>query len=417
MAYFESADDPINLGSAAAALATTLMIVRNDSARAIEVALPHWDALQGVRGAEPVLARLARAIVGARTNRNEDSTDVVVALIALGERMGDTAVIAEALNHLASIHLQKSPVYAGILLRGAIETARSIHLAAQAGRGLLHLALLTAQTDLSESDALLAQAEEETRQGAGGQYFATMVVLNRCGVDVMRGAWDRAEQAIGSLSDSPIFAAAARRFVDATLAHGRGRPCRLSLSDEVRSIDDDSVLSMVAGGDMFEARARGDIGAAAAKGLEAVRHQVRVNGLYDDAIHMWPGAMEAALVAGEQAALDELLKIVDDARGLAGLGFRMHRARFLGLIAIRDGRTDDAEQSLREAIAGLEKWGSPPYAAKARAELAGWLDQQGRADEAAVLRQAALEVLLPLRADGWLTELGLERPADALNFS
>jgi hypothetical protein len=248
-------------------------------------------------------------------------------------------------------------------------------------------------------------------------YQQATLTLNLALLGWEQGEWDRCEELLDAVPlDSPL-AAFFVPWLDGALADARTRPRRhASIPDDARATDDKSLMAYLALADMFDAKARGDLRAAATRGIAAVDFLFGIAGLADDQIHAWPSAVECAFAAGDADAITGLLAVVDnEPPGALGRGYRAHRARFAALLAVRDGVDSDVEQPFREAISKFEEWGSPVYAAKARAELAAWLDETGRADEAARLRQEALVVLQAVGANGWLAELGLEQaPADAV---
>jgi hypothetical protein len=362
-----------------------------------------------VRGAEPALLNLARAIGGARLALHEDNADMAIARVALAESLGDRAALADALNATGLMYSATMPAYAEMHLRAARDIAREEQRPILQHKILMNLALLVVLNDLSAGRAMLAEAAAERRRIGGSSPNEPHEIANRATIDVAMGEWQEAE----ALLDTRVEAAPLtymRCYLDALLARACARPRKFAaLPEGLRSTDDEALLSVVAGVDMFDAWSRGDVQLAAAKAVECARRQADVSGLTDDLIHLWPSAMECALASGDATALERTLAVIDDQPpGFLGVGFRAHRARFAALLAIKDGADKSVEASLRSAIGGFEDWGSWIWAAKARAELAGWLDRQGRAAEAAPLRLHAVEVLQRVGAAGWLAELGLE---------
>jgi hypothetical protein len=177
-----------------------------------------------------------------------------------------------------------------------------------------------------------------------------------------------------------------------------------------RTTDDRVTLAFCTTTDLLDARQRGDRDEAAAHGVDAVERIVPACGLTDDTLYVWPYAAEAAVAAGDADALARVLAPVDSApAGLIQVGLRAHRLRCAGLIAIADGDVGAVEPNLRAAMTAFDEWGSPVYGARAQAELARWLDDQGRTDDADALRESAQAYLESLGADGWLAQLGWDR--------
>jgi hypothetical protein len=117
---------------------------------------------------------------------------------------------------------------------------------------------------------------------------------------------------------------------------------------------------------------------------------------------------EAVMGTGDRDAMIAVLAPLEAVPAAARpLGFRAHLHRFRALVGALAGDDEAAvEEGLRRAVAEFEEWGSPVYAARARADLARYLEAQGRRDEAAEARQAAADAYAALGADAWLAELG-----------
>jgi tetratricopeptide (TPR) repeat protein len=408
LAYYEGVGDVLRAGEAAAALAIVLAFLRSDLAGALAVAQPPWETLQGVRGAEQILLELARSMTSAQLGLNTPDPALGHARLAIAEATGDRLAIADALNALGLLTSRTSPVYARLLFRACVDLAREEQRPVIAGKGLMNLALLSAVNDLVAANAISDEALDEMRRAGTQPYQLQMQIGNRSALALEMGQLDLASELAAAMDAEVAPGAYIAPFVHGALADVRGESELLSApGDEVRSADDKSVMSLVAGADMFAAKRAGDLPKAARKGLEAALSQYEVSGFTDDLVHIWPFAMSVALSAGEREVVDRLLEIVDDEPpGFVGVGVRAHRKRVAALLAAQDGR-DDVESLLRSAVDEYTAWGSPLWAARARAELAAWLTEQGRVDEAAVLRRQATDQLRGAGANGWLTELGL----------
>ena len=219
-----------------------------------------------------------------------------------------------------------------------------------------------------------------------------------------------AEQLLDDVPDT-AHAPLMKPCIDAMLSDATGRPRRHPTPQpSERDSDDASLVPYSLLTDAMEARARGDLRAAATLSADAFEGIFDFVGLFDDSVHMWPVAVEAALDAGDVGALRRVMAPIDEApQGLLGMAWKAHRLRFAGLMAIADGAHDQVERNLRGSIAAFDEWGSPVYRAKAQADLAVWLDGQGRHDDAAPLKQASLELLQSIGANGWLAALGWDQ--------
>ncbi len=150
---------------------------------------------------------------------------------------------------------------------------------------------------------------------------------------------------------------------------------------------------------------------AATLSSDAAQQLAEVAGLWDDLVLVWPVALELAMRHDNAVALEALLNVLDQAKGLVPRGLVAHRHRVSGLLSRRAGRPEEAEQHLRAAVDHFEAWGARGFLARTQAELAQLLRLQGRHEEAAALNERAREWLRAARAEGWLQELDLQ-PAD-----
>jgi class 3 adenylate cyclase len=404
---FTAAGDPIGAGGAAAAVAQCLTDLRGDSAGALDVANPHWEALQDVTDARPTLLLLGRSMARAKSRLNLDGVDVAVDVIRIAEALGDRPALADAFMSLALAYIGRSPALTRMLTRAGVDIAREEQRPNLVARGLGNLAVLTTDHDLIACQALHDEALDAIHKAGSDVVQLSNNSLNLTIVSILRGELSRAEALLDSTPDF-LDAQLIRPVLDAMVADLTGRPRRHhSVPPESRESDDEAIQGYLACGDLLEARRRGDLRTACAKGEEAVDLMLRVTGLTDDTILIWPYAVAAALEAGDEAALARVLAPVDDAPpGLVGLGFKAHRLRFAALTAVAAGDAARVEQNLRGSITAFEQWGSSSYRARAQAELANWLDEQGRSQDAAPLKQAALAFFESIGANGWLAELG-----------
>jgi class 3 adenylate cyclase len=410
--YFESAGDALNAGAAAAVLAMNSGFNRADNTAALDTALPHWNALQGVPGAEPVLLRLSRAIASARLQLNEDNDDITLARIALADSIGDRVALGETIIGLAISHIRRAPSFALMLLRCAAEVGQEAQRPTVVARALMNTSIVLKQNDLVASREMLDAAREESRKIGVEIVQVAFEALNRTSLLIEQGELDQADEVLATIPISIPPMEFIVPWLDGMFAHVSGRARRYPPPPgESRNIDDEILISSIEASAVYDALANGDLRTAVANGVRAVDRQLRIAGLGDDLVHFWPVAMQAAMAADDADAISRLLAVIDEQPpGLVGAGLRAHRLRFAALLAIRGGGAGaDPEQSFRQAIAEFERWGSSLHAARCRAELAGWLDDQGRADEAATLRQEALVVLQAAGANGWLAELGLQQ--------
>jgi hypothetical protein len=134
-------------------------------------------------------------------------------------------------------------------------------------------------------------------------------------------------------------------------------------------------------------------------------------GIDDDFMVLWPPLLHAALANHDIALAERLLAPVTNAqpgRVSPAVAAQWHRLR--GLVAATRG--DDplqVEAELRAGIDALDTFGAVGYRAQTQEELARWLVDQGRPDEAKPLFDAARETYIAIGAVGWLARLDAVR--------
>ena len=106
----------------------------------------------------------------------------------------------------------------------------------------------------------------------------------------------------------------------------------------------------------------------------------------------WPLAVESALAAGDRDETRPLLALVEDAPiGHVPPYLRAQLARLLALLAAT-GDGEGTEKGLRSSILTFGDLGYAYWRARAQSDLAGWLNDQGRVEEAAPLLAEAADV-------------------------
>ena len=117
--------------------------------------------------------------------------------------------------------------------------------------------------------------------------------------------------------------------------------------------------------------------------------------------------MLAALAAGDLELADRLLEPVATAQpGLVSPGVGAQWLRLRGLVgAARGADPSVVEADLRAGIEALGAFGAVGERARAQEELARWLVEQDRADDAEPLVASARATYADIGADGWLAQL------------
>ncbi len=114
---------------------------------------------------------------------------------------------------------------------------------------------------------------------------------------------------------------------------------------------------------------------------------------------MWPDAAEAALRSGDLTTADRLISFLEAvAPGRLSPYLQAQLTRTQARLAAARGEIDGVEEGLRGAIEHFGTMSYPYWEAMARLDLANWLIDQGRNDEAVLLSDAAAEVFERLGA-------------------
>ena len=124
-------------------------------------------------------------------------------------------------------------------------------------------------------------------------------------------------------------------------------------------------------------------------------------------MHLWPPAVLATLAAGRLDGVEELLEPVLTAPpNTVSDAVSAHLLRFRGLLsAARGGDHRETEALLRAGIDALGTFGAVGHCAHAQQELARWLVDQHRVDDAQPLIAAARATYTQMGAAGWLAKV------------
>jgi hypothetical protein len=177
--------------------------------------------------------------------------------------------------------------------------------------------------------------------------------------------------------------------------------------------DTEADLIMRADLAIFRARADGDPAAAARIAAGSLQHVLAANGIDEDFALVWPPLAESAIAAGDVQLAERMLAPVESAApGLvsAAVSASYHRLRGL-TAALRGDEPEAVESALRAGIDALADFGAVGLRAQAEEELARWLAEQDRVDEAEPLVEHARRTYVEIGAAGWLARLDSWWPA------
>ena len=152
--------------------------------------------------------------------------------------------------------------------------------------------------------------------------------------------------------------------------------------------------------------ALGDTTRAAEIADDIMTHMI-ATGIDDDFCVLWPPLVHAALAADDLNLAQRFLEPVEEVRPgrrSPAVAAQWHRLR--GLVSAARGHDSVfAETEMRAGIAALDDFGAHGYRAQAQEELARWLVDQHRPDDAQPFIDAARATYTDIGATGWLARL------------
>jgi class 3 adenylate cyclase/tetratricopeptide (TPR) repeat protein len=147
---------------------------------------------------------------------------------------------------------------------------------------------------------------------------------------------------------------------------------------------------------MAEGRPKDAVDLLETSAREAVGRQ---GGSGDGARISWGDAVDAALALGEFARAERLVALLaGQPRGRVAPLLRAELSRAQGQLAAARDEHDEAEASFRAAVAAFTELGYSFWRARAQADLAAWLGERGRREDAAPVLEEAKTTLEGLGA-------------------
>jgi hypothetical protein len=358
-----------------------------------------------------VLVRVAGALVWPIPREGyEDLAPAAVAMldaVTLAERRGNREESAMALNSL-SVHcaLEGAPEVSALLLEKAARDERD------AGRPATEMFMLINLCGLYLPIDLQRAAEAVDRAAALGrlapiQPRLDMIAALGAVVCWLSGDWPAAVDRARSVQGTIPYSAACAPAVAALVAAATGDPAAVKSGGAASDEDPGRHAYLVVAEEMPRQRPAVDRLSGAIQAL------LSADGLTEDFWLLWPVAVDAALDAGDVSAAEALVRLVEtvQARELPPLGAAQY-ARLRGSVRLARGDgAQAAEPDLRRAVAALDAFGAPFYAARARLALAQALRGGGCPDQAREWETVAEQTLSDLGATPWHRRAGRSRRA------
>ncbi len=408
VARYDALGRPVDAGRAAGRQCYTLCLL-SDTAAALAVGEPRWEALDGMPGSDPALLELCKGLARAYGDRGDlvGNTRITERRVFLAEGTGDPQVIALMLSSVSTRYS-----YAG-----APSTARAL-LEASAGMArehdfpdILALALNNLAANLVSRDpAAAASAASEgldvaRRAGVAGilDYLRLNVGIALFASGRLREARVAVDDAAESMSISSLRLALAALDTRVAGALGEAYPAIPALGAG------DTQADLAFGADLALSVAvrDGDRAGAARIAQDALPHLLLYAGIDDDFLLYWPALVRAAVDAGDVALAESMLEPIDTAApGAVSPVVRAEWYWLRGLVAaLRGDAPSVVEADLRAGIEALDEVGAIGMRAQAQEDLARWLVEQGRTSDAERFVALARATYEQIGAHGWLTRL------------
>jgi tetratricopeptide (TPR) repeat protein len=396
-----------DVGAARATASWTRALANTgEPSRAIELARPRFESLRGREDASRAMLELARTLAGAEASLGLDTRETLDTRMRLAERLGDAEELADSLSSL-SLHYATTgaPWVSRQFLEAAARLARERELPGALARALVNLSADRLNYDVSDAIEIGTEAIAVSLR-TGDRGILSFARANTVFGLFHAGRWtelesllDEADELWESLLGASAYALAAQ------VAVLRGLPLPPSPPRALWTSEAGQDVGWFRLADATEALGQGDRSRAQAAAFEAALTFHGASGTSDDFVHAWSLAGLLAAEGGDDEALDELLRLVEEAPSVPESSVRAHWAHLRGLRARSGGAPDAVETALREAIDGFEHWGSAYMRARAQASLGTWLRTQGRNDEADELIAAARAQYAEMGAAALLAQL------------
>jgi hypothetical protein len=409
MGGFETLGQPVQVGVSAAVRSKALFGL-NELSEAVALAEHQWHTLRGVKGAEPALLELADSLcelheyLGAKDEVGAYADQT----IRYAEALGDHRALARAYCRLAFRYDALGARYTSIAMaKCAADIADKHGLTYELATALKDMAATEVSSDLSAA----TQHSRESLQAAvrsGVRRARDLATGNLLLALWTAGSLDEVEDLLPGLEPGSNVETSGlvKACLTLWLAQARGGdvppspPAWVPTENKQVSAWQRSMEIAYAGDRAGSSRLSTDIQLALDDLLAA-------GGLGDDFIYLWPPVVRAALAAGDPDLATRVLDVVSEAEpGVVALGVRAQWHRLRGLIAAAKGETGQpVEAALRTGIKELGDYGAHGHRAQAQEELARWLVDQHRLEDAQPLIDGARATYTEIGATGWLARL------------
>ena len=355
------------------------------------------------RGTAALLVRYGRNLVFA--GRSEAAT-LIDRAIGMASALGDKKLLANSLDAEATrLWFSGRTVLSHLVAHGAVEASRASGFFDDMVKYLSNLGDALLGSDLPAVD-VLQEAVDGARR-LGDPVILTISASNLANVLIYVGSWSDA----ASLSMQTIEEAAEYEGAAAGLLYDRLALINALRGDlEAARKNFDRAAELLAPADREDVGIHGGTGAAiqliegdhaaVLSGIDEIAGLAATFGWSSEMPRqMWPDAAEAALRSGELATADRLISLLEaEAPGRLSPYLQAQLTRTQARMAAARGETDGVEEGLHSAIERFSAMSYPYWEAMARLDLANWLIDQDRNEEAVLLSDTAAEIFERLGA-------------------
>jgi tetratricopeptide (TPR) repeat protein len=389
-----------------------LALLRHGRPRqAVERITAAFDVL-GTLGPEvemdPDLARLSQVLGGAcqAAGDHEREAPALERALVAAEALELPDVLARALNTKANMYAHGGrPHEAGGLYALVADLAQQHGLDDIASLAQGNLANLGMNWDVPDA-ATHAEADLAGCRRRGDRYGESITAGILVHLHLTAGRWDQLARLCDELLEPDPGRTGAAHVHSARLPlhayRGEGEAAAAALAHLNGWRDSDGVeqAAEYQMGLTATRLAQGDPAAALDTALRSLPEIIKTLTPAHEAVRdAWPLALEAALTLGRHHDVQALIALLAERpRGHVPPYLRAQLTRATALLDAAQGRDDRVEIDLRTATDAFKTLGYPYWLAVTRTDLAAWLVDQHRGDEAGPLLEEAITTLTPLRA-------------------